>query len=242
MRRIALEQVDSTNAEAHRLVAAGAIQGWTQIIAGEQLAGRGRHQRAWSSPPGNLYSTLIVPKDERAGWRRPWLAGFAVALALAEAIESALQDDAPVRVKWPNDVLVAGAKISGVLIEARGTAPFLVIGTGVNVLSHPPDTAYPATHINAHRAAPLELTSFAELVGERLRADIEHWLDQGFASVRARLLRWSHRSGDMLSVSANGQERTSGLFVDIDEEGCLCLQVEGKIQRFAAGDVFPGLT
>lgn len=241
MRRIALETVGSTNAEARRLIDAGAVDGWTLVTARQQMAGRGREARVWTSPPGNFYGSFIVPRGAEAEWKRPWLCGFAVALAIAQTAEEAIDDGAPVRIKWPNDVLVAGAKLSGVLIEASGNAPFLVVGTGVNLASHPPDTPYPATHLDAHRQSPIDVDAFAEKLGVNLRRAVEAWIAAGFAPIRARFLALSHSAGEPLTLGMSGKAPVSGRFIAIDETGCLCLDVDGEQRRFAAGDVYPGL-
>lgn len=242
MRHIALESVDSTNAEAQRLITSSAVAGWTMITALEQRAGRGRQSRSWTSPPGNLYASFIVPKDHRGEWQRPWLAGFAAALALAQTIAAHIEDGADVRLKWPNDVLVSDAKISGILIEAGGGAPFLIIGIGVNLVSHPLDTLYPATHLAAHRRAPVTAGQFASLLSSQLEAAIERWLQRGFAIIRAEYMEKSHRPGEVLTIGASGPRPVSGRFIDIDSEGCLRLDCDGTVSRFAAGDVCPALT
>ena len=242
MHHIALESVDSTNAEAQRLIAANAVHGWTMITARSQHAGRGRQSRSWSSPPGNLYVSFILPRDPRGEWRRPWLSGFAVALALASTVEEHIDNGASVRIKWPNDVLIANAKAGGILIEGSAAAPFLVIGIGVNLASHPPDTLYPATHVGAHRAGPLAPLAFANGLADNMQHVLERWLTEGFSPIRAAYLEKSHRQGDRLTIGASSAAPRHGYFVDIDEEGCLCLECDGAIVRFAAGDVFPTLT
>ncbi|MBX9617630.1 MAG: biotin--[acetyl-CoA-carboxylase] ligase [Hyphomicrobiales bacterium] len=242
MHHIALESVDSTNAEAQRLIVTGAVRGWTMITARLQHAGRGRQSRSWTSPPGNLYVSFIVPKDQRGEWRRPWLSGFAVALALANTVEDHIDDGADVRIKWPNDVLITNAKAGGILIESGAAAPFLVIGIGVNLASHPPDTRYPATHVAAHRAGSLTPLAFANRLAAHLQQMIERWLADGFTPIRAEYLKKSHRPGDPLTIGASSAAPRHGNFIGIDEEGCLCLECDGAFVRFAAGDVFPTLT
>ena len=140
-RLLAYEQIDSTNEEAKRLAAAGAPAG-TLVWAGEQLAGRGRRGRGWASPPGNLYVSLLLrPACPPA---QACQLNFVAAVALAEAVSALLPAGAGVALKWPNDVLVGGAKVSGILLEASAaldrSIDWLVIGAGVNIASHPADT------------------------------------------------------------------------------------------------------
>ena len=242
MRLIALDQIGSTNLEAQRLIAAGAVADWTMIRAGEQIAGRGRHARAWSSPPGNLYASFIVPKDDRIEWQRPWLAGFAVALALYDTLQLFLPAYAAMTIKWPNDVVVKGAKIAGILIEASGHAPFLVIGTGVNLVSHPSDTPYPATHLALHANPCPSPERCGQVLAEALQRRFAQWLDQGFDTLRADYRALSHRPGDPLTIRRDGNTPLHGSFIDIAADGCLLLGVDGQSIRLSAGDVFPGLT
>lgn len=238
MRHIALDAIDSTNLEAQRLIASGDVDGWTLITAREQTAGRGRLARHWVSPPGNLYASLLAPKDERAEWKRPWLCGFAVALGLNKSIGQVISAPSAITLKWPNDVLIDGAKTCGILIEASSSAPWLVIGMGVNIVSHPQQTPYPATHLRAHCDREIDLGLFAESLGQSVKSAIMRWLDDGFAHVRAEFLHFSHKVGDPLTVSAGAARRITGTFVEIDEEGRLCLLSDGRLERLSAGDVF----
>src|SRR6185436_12611332 len=126
---VALQSVGSTNDEAARLAAAGAAEG-TVVWAREQTAGRGRRGRHWASPVGNLYTSAIVRPDCPAA--RAAELGFVAALAVADMVPAGR----PVRLKWPNDVLVEGAKVAGILPEssigADGQAEHVILGIGVN--------------------------------------------------------------------------------------------------------------
>ena len=241
MHHIALEAVDSTNSEAERRIADGSIDGWTLITATEQLAGRGRLARGWVSPPGNFYGSFVIPRDHRSEWRRPWLAGFAAALALAGVIEQVTGKAEEVRIKWPNDVLVNGAKVSGILAEAGTAAPFIIIGIGVNLVSHPCNSLYPTTHLSAHGAPDVTPPDFANLLAPALMAMIERWLEHGFGAIRPAYVARSHHPGEWMRIRANSDHPVSGTFIAIDEDGCLSLSVDGQTRRLAAGDVFPGL-
>jgi len=142
------DTVGSTNDEARRLAEAEACEGQV-VFAKQQTRGRGRYGRRWQSPPGNLYASVLLrpvcPPGEAA--RLSLLAG----LALAEAIERFAPHGMDLALKWPNDVILRGAKTAGVLLEsatgADGNSTWVIVGTGVNIVHHPQDVPYPATLI-----------------------------------------------------------------------------------------------
>ncbi|HKH35444.1 MAG TPA: biotin--[acetyl-CoA-carboxylase] ligase, partial [Beijerinckiaceae bacterium] len=163
-RLIALGTTPSTNDEA----AAAARQGdpgrlW--IVAGQQRAGRGRHGRPWTSPPGNLYASLLLidPCEPAVA---PQL-GFIAGLALHQAVAAETGLGVPrVALKWPNDLLLDSAKVAGLLLEAhhRLDAAFaVVIGFGVNIAAAPENAAYPAKALRAVRSDLSAETLFSSL-------------------------------------------------------------------------------
>ena len=130
--------IDSTNKALRERAAAGEPEGLV-LRADAQTAGRGRRGRGWDSPPGNLYVSLLLrpPCPPATGAT----VGFVAAVALGAVLRALTPAPAPVRHKWPNDLLIGGAKMTGVLLEA-GTQPsgaldWLVLGMGVNIVSHP---------------------------------------------------------------------------------------------------------
>src|SRR5262249_2746533 len=138
--------------EAMALARAGE-QGPLWVTATRQTAGRGRRGHAWTSQPGNLYASLLVT-DAAPSPHLPELC-FVVALAVRDAICAVAPSLAPVlKLKWPNDLLLDGAKIVGILIEAErvGSSTATVIGIGINCAHHPRDTPYAATDLSAHGA------------------------------------------------------------------------------------------
>jgi BirA family transcriptional regulator, biotin operon repressor / biotin---[acetyl-CoA-carboxylase] ligase len=231
-------RVGSTNDEARGLALAGAGEG-TVVLAAAQSAGRGRHGRAWDSPEGNLYASLLV-RPMRPLAESAQLA-FAAALAMAEAIEGR----GPVRValKWPNDLLVGGAKLGGFLLETDGEpgshCAFLIIGSGVNLASHPDGLPYPATSLRAHG---IEVTP-EDLLGAylgRFRDWHGIWRNRGFAPVRAAWLARAHGLLGPIALHLR-ERRLEGRFVDLAESGALLLEEPGGgLRLVTAGDVlFP---
>jgi BirA family biotin operon repressor/biotin-[acetyl-CoA-carboxylase] ligase len=238
-RLVAHEQIDSTNEEAKRLAAGGAAGG-TLVWAGEQLAGRGRRGRGWASPPGNLYASLLL----RPGCppAQACQLNFVAAIALVEAVSALLPAAAAVTLKWPNDVLVAGAKVSGILLEASAaldrSIDWLVIGVGVNVASHPADTPYPATSLQREGAAGATVAAVLKAFAERFQAWYETWRGQGFAPVRARWLASARGLGEPIEVRLE-RETLQGRFGDLDETGALMLDMrDGARRQITTGDLF----
>jgi BirA family biotin operon repressor/biotin-[acetyl-CoA-carboxylase] ligase len=227
------EMLDSTNAEALRL-AGGGERRRVWIAAAAQGAGRGRRGHQWVSRPGNLFATLLLQAPH--GAPRAQL-GFAAALAVAD-VAASYAPSARVALKWPNDVLLEGRKLAGILLE---TAPddMLAIGIGINLAHFPPDTEFPATSIAAVAGAPAPSPEDAlARLAPRLAAWYEIWARAGFAPVRAA---WIARAfGLGLSARARAADyEEEGVFEDLDEEGALLLRRRnGAIARIAAGDIY----
>jgi BirA family biotin operon repressor/biotin-[acetyl-CoA-carboxylase] ligase len=231
--------VASTNEEAKRLAAGGAPAPLA-VWAREQTAGRGRRGRAWASPPGNLYLSLLLRPDCRA--KTAAQLSFVAAVALADSLAVFLPAPARVFCKWPNDLLVLGRKAAGILLESQigeqGRLAFLVLGVGVNLVSSPPDSEFPATSLAEAGATPI---APARLL-ERFLADFDgwerRWREEGFAAVRAAWLARASFLGEPIRVRLD----TSGFcgrFLDIDADGALVLEAAGERRRVSAGAVFP---
>ncbi|MGL4242466.1 MAG: biotin--[acetyl-CoA-carboxylase] ligase, partial [Beijerinckiaceae bacterium] len=228
-RLLHLPTVDSTMEEARRQLPVG-VSGKLWIMADEQTGGRGRHGRHWSSPTGNLYVTLLMPapcppRDQ------PKL-GFVAGVALQAAIGAAS------RLKWPNDLLIGGAKVAGLLLEGLGNGAAVAIGMGVNVVSHPDGTPYRATHLRAH---DLDIDRAGLLT--KLAIEMNTALDTfsgagGFDAIRRRWLAHAAFLGTQIAIRQDG-ETLEGVFRDIDPDGRMALATPAGEIRIAAGDVFP---
>jgi len=235
----AFDSIGSTNDEAARRAGEGAPEGLV-VWALRQLSGRGRRGRNWVSPSGNLYcSTLLRPACQAD---RAAQIGFVAALGVADTIAARLPAKA-VTLKWPNDVLVDGAKICGILPEssvaADGRVEHVILGIGVNIASGPDLTAmgYATTCLAAHGAGckPDELLS--ELLSN-LHRRYEVWLRQGFGPVREAWLERGTTRGMRVRVRA-GTLDFCGLFVDLDGDGALMVDTDAGLRRVTAGEVFP---
>ena len=200
----------------------GAAEGlW--LRAERQTGGKGRRGRAWLSPAGNLYASTLVrlrPGDPPA----PTLA-LVAAVALHEAVRPYA---ANVRIKWPNDLLVDGAKLAGILLEREGDA--VIAGFGVNLANHPHDLDRPAADL----AGQVSPTAFLAGLAPVFAAWVSRWRGEGLAPVRAAWLAAAHPVGTPLTSG-----EVSGRFDGLDESGALRLRLEdGSLRVVHAGDVF----
>lgn len=225
-------ETGSTNDDLAAGVREGAPEGlW--LRAERQTGGRGRQGREWHSPAGNLYASTLVrlrPGDPPA----PTLA-LVAAVALHE-VASAFAGGAPIEIKWPNDLLVAGAKLSGILLERIGDS--VIVGFGVNLAEHPDQTDRPATSLAALGAAP-EPALFLEALAESFARWLALWRGEGLAPVRARWLAGAHPPGTCLSTHTASGAWVEGVFDGLDEGGALRLRLaDGSSQVIHAGDVF----
>ncbi len=229
-------RLGSTNEEARRRALAG-DPGRLWIVAGEQSQGRGRHGRAWSSPPGNLYaSALLVDPCEAAV--APQI-GFVAGVALVQAAEDL--GGAGVALKWPNDLLWNGAKLAGLLVEGvsaprRGFA--CIVGVGVNCASSPQGLAYAATDLGAALQRAVSPQALFARLAARFHQAIGLWSrGAGFAEIRARWLRSAAGLGGPIRV-AGARGTREGLFAGLDADGRLLLQTAGAVETIEAADLF----
>ncbi len=200
---ISFDKIPSTQDYAHELINAGRATDKTVVLAAAQSAGRGRYRRNWVSHHGNLYVSFIFESPERD----PRLS-YAVAVAVAESIASF---GAHPEIKWPNDILVDGKKIAGILIEYTGR--FVVVGIGINVNTNPTVDKYKTTKLDNYAETPL-----TELLN-RLMRNINKWRNADFRAVRDK---WTE-----LAVCINKPVKYQGeiaQLVGINENGALVLR------------------
>jgi BirA family transcriptional regulator, biotin operon repressor / biotin---[acetyl-CoA-carboxylase] ligase len=231
-------EIDSTNAEAHRLAAKGE-RGPLWLVADRQTAGRGRLGRNWISEPGNLYATVLFTIVGRAAIASQ--VSFPAALAVHEAVSSLLpKGRADLAIKWPNDVLLGGAKLAGILAETLRQdqgAVTLAIGFGINVALAPEGTPYPVTTLRQHgaNASPMD-------VHKALSAKVEKWLavwdkGRGFDKVRREWLAHASGLGHRFAATS-GRAELSGLFVGLGDDGAMILELaDGSRRAVHSGEV-----
>jgi BirA family biotin operon repressor/biotin-[acetyl-CoA-carboxylase] ligase len=229
-------ELDSTNEEARRRAQAGE-PGPLWILAARQTSGRGRRGRAWHSEAGNLFATLLIrPKRIQPEW--PQLS-FAAAIAVADMTAGFTPD---IAVKWPNDVLAASSdnnwrKLAGILLETAGDS--LVIGIGVNLVSHPEGTEFPAICLSALGAEPPSPKEALDLLAQNFAEWYDRWESAGFAPIRDAWLARAAGLGSPIRARLPGKDHV-GMFEGIDDQGALLLREENQIRAIAAGEVFFG--
>lgn len=193
------------------------------LLAERQTGGKGRRGRTWLSPAGNLYASTLI-RLRTGDPPAPTLA-----LVAAVALHEAVVPYAPkVRIKWPNDLLVDGAKLAGILLEREGDA--VIAGFGVNLANHPGDLDRPAADLAGKVSPTVFLDSFAPVFA----AWLSRWRGEGLAPVRAAWLAAAHPVGTPLTSG-----EVSGRFDGLDDTGALRLRLEdGSLRVVHAGDVF----
>jgi BirA family biotin operon repressor/biotin-[acetyl-CoA-carboxylase] ligase len=181
------------------------------VLARRQLGGRGSKGRSWVSPAGNMYLSVLLrpPGPAREAGQWSLLAG----VALAEAVAGLLADDADLSLKWPNDLLLSGAKLAGILVDsvaAEGRLDWVVLGIGLNLLVAPAVPDRPTACLAGRITPPAP-----EVMAEMLLARLAHWRDvqaaEGFAPVRAAWSRWGARQVGFAGLAEDGSLRVETL-------------------------------
>lgn len=203
--------------------------GEAALLADRQTAGRGRLGRGWVSPPGNLHlSVLLRPGTPFHPGHWSILAAVAMARVAAGYAEG-------IRLKWPNDVMLHGAKLAGILLEADGQAGWLVIGFGANLVHAPPGLGRPVAVLGQHTRAP-----GARDVATALLAEIGHWRQtyarEGFDPVRAAWLALGPVPGSRVTVGSPGGQ-IEGRFHGLGPDGALLLDQDGVLLTVRSGEV-----
>lgn len=231
------DSIGSTNDAALALAAAGAPEG-ASVLADQQTAGRGRRGRSWSSPPGaGLYLSIIF--RDRDFPKAPGLVTLGAGVAAATAIQAAC--GLPVRLKWPNDLVIGAEwrKLGGILCEAQGSDA-LVVGIGINLTAaaHPPDVSARATSVEGELGRSVDRASIIVemLAGLRelaatLRAGsgatvVSGWRERAADGWRAAPVQW-----------IDGERTVHAVAKDIDTDGGLIVERDGRLERVVAGEV-----
>lgn len=224
-------------AEAARL--APDLKRPTWIMARRQTAARGRQGRPWVNPEGNLAATLLMRPE--GGPADAALRSFMAANALYEALAMHV-DRTKLAVKWPNDVLLDGGKVAGILLESMGTAQgldWLSIGIGVNLAGVPEgvkDTAFPPTALPEH-GAQVDPEDFLETLATHFATEEAIFAKLGFARIREDWLKRAARLGEVITARTSRAEIT-GTFESIDEAGNLILRTSKGAEVISAADVY----
>jgi BirA family biotin operon repressor/biotin-[acetyl-CoA-carboxylase] ligase len=233
------QRLGSTNDEARRLAEASAPAG-TVVLAAEQSRGRGRHGRQWASPPGNLYCSVLLRPD--CAMALATQLSLVAGLALAEALATLAPEAVELQLKWPNDVLIGGAKTAGILLEgtsdADGRSSWVVAGTGVNLVSCPAGLRYPVTCLAREGFPPLAPEAVLEAYLQQLDDWLRTWREAGFGAVRRAWLARGFGLGSEIRLRLDRGE-LRGRWLDLTDTGSLLVEQAGGHRReIATGDIF----
>ena len=230
------ETLNSTSELCRERAAAGEPAGLA-VMARRQQRGRGSFGRSWDSPQGNLYLSVLLrpagPVCEGGLW------SLLAAVALAEAVEVVLPDPAALRLKWPNDLMLNGGKVAGILLDstagADGRLAAIVIGFGLNIASRPDIPDRPVACLADVIAPP-----GPDAMAGRLLDRLGHWSSiqsaTGFAPIRDAWLARSHAIGTPMRLR-HGSADLDGDFAGLAEDGSILLDIRGQRRAFAAGEV-----
>ncbi|WKN22608.1 bifunctional biotin--[acetyl-CoA-carboxylase] ligase/biotin operon repressor BirA [Azotobacter vinelandii] len=230
------ESVDSTSAEATRLVAKG-VEPPFLVLSERQTSGRGRRGRIWQSPFGvNVYSSLVLRVQK--GARQLEGLSLVVGLAVMRALRASGLDDAGL--KWPNDILVGGKKIAGILLELTGDPAdvcHVVVGVGVNVnMANAQGIEQPWTSMKLELQRMVDRNEFVCVLSRQLHEHLSRHAELGFAAFQEE---WesNHLWQGREVMLASGTQRIEGMVLGIDRVGALRLSVGGVEQRFSGGEI-----
>lgn len=236
-----LDEVDSTLNEAARL--APTLSGPVWIMARRQTRGRGRRGRAWRDPAGNLAATLVLRPEESP--EQVALRSFVAALALFDACVAVTGRAQGLALKWPNDVLLNGGKLAGILLESAGSGgdvQFLSIGIGVNLADTPgsdglePEAVRPVSLLSETGVAIAPEDFLTELAAAYARHE-EQFVRFGFAAIRSLWLDRAAKLGETIKART-GHSETVGRFETVDADGNLVLlTAQGRV-AIPAADVY----
>lgn len=225
------EEVGSTNDEALAL-SKEVTDGKYIISAKMQNQGRGRRGRSWIGLEGNLFMSLLV----KVPLSQLGEIIFVVSLSLLESIKN-LFPDIDIKLKWPNDVLVKGCKVSGILME-KGEGDYLVIGIGVNIAQSPKieGLIYPAVSLADNGYKTDRITLLKEYLS-CFDKNFDILQNSGFEAIRSVWLSHVKGLGEQIEVRGT-KENKIGIFKDIDKNGFLLLETNKGIEKICAGDIF----
>ncbi|MEZ5708833.1 MAG: biotin--[acetyl-CoA-carboxylase] ligase [Blastomonas sp.] len=227
-----VEHTASTNADMLERAGQGAPEGlWLRAL--RQTGGRGRMGREWKSPEGNLFASTIV----RLAANDPAAQGlaFVAGLAAHDAIASFLPEPVAPVLKWPNDVLVNGAKICGILLERRDDA--VIAGFGINV-AVAPEVPGRQTVALAEYDRDADAGAVLERLADGFARMLAEWRQSGLPMLLQRWQRHAHRPGQPLMVTIGEGQALSGVYDGLDDDGALRLRLEnGSVRIVTAGDV-----
>ena len=235
------DQIDSTNSEAFRLIKNG-VKGNFVIVAREQTAGKGSNGRFWQSIPGNLHMTILL--QPTISISRLKELSFLVAVTIHKTVKELIMNSnapkADIKLKWPNDVLIGGKKLAGILIESTclNGMNYVVIGIGVNTHFMPDVQNAEATSLFNEGIILKNSDYFLSSLMSKFQTHYFRWInDDSFYNTRNQWLKFAYNLNSVITLD-NGTSKVSGIFRGIDQEGAICIETaEGVVLSFSSGQV-----
>jgi len=235
---IKFEEIDSTNEEAKRLIRSGVLSKSTVITSKTQALGHGRYGRSWVSEEGNLYTSIIIKLDSTLDKAAQY--SFIASIAVGETIRSQIDSKFKIEYKWPNDVLIDGKKVSGILLESlkdNNSNHWLIIGVGVNINNCPQLTDKEVVCLSDVLIGSIDIYQFLNKLIYNFESQENLWKNQGFSCIRATWFKNAHRLGEEITVNLLN-EKFKGKFEGINDNGELEVDVDGKKHFISSGEVF----
>ena len=237
---VILDETESTNSEALKL--AKFTDKPTFVVAKKQTNGRGRVDRSWLDPVGNFSGSILIKIDEDL--QSLALRSFVAALAVFDAIDQKISKKHELVIKWPNDLLLNGKKICGILLETRnfGTVSALVIGIGVNLLSSPnldknQNIIIKPGSILGETGIKLDPIDFSELIADQYALRENQFRTMGFSKIREIWMERATKLGKRI-IARTPNVEYHGIFDSVDEKGQLILITNGEKKKIAAAEIF----
>ncbi|MEQ9116340.1 MAG: biotin--[acetyl-CoA-carboxylase] ligase [Rickettsiales bacterium] len=241
LKRILLNKVDSTNLEAKRFLQSRPKEELV-IVANEQSSGYGRSGKDWVSPKGNLYFSIILFPE--CSLEKSAQLSFVAALALYEVLERVLVSNRnEIKLKWPNDVLINGKKVAGIILESVSSGQSkktnsLIIGVGLNVNSKIVSDEFEATTLLESHAKELRIDYYLNQFISNLESLYKSWKDKGFEPIRKSWLDKAYNINKKVSILGQ-KKKISGIFTDLDNNGNLLLKMSnGEIKEISGGSIY----
>lgn len=231
-------KIPSTNDLLFELAANNQISHNHIIRAEIQENGHGRYGRNWDSPQGNLYFSLLIRPNKIL--ENPSLLSFIAAVAISQTI-AALKPDLNIAHKWPNDILLNDKKLAGILLKTAGNKEkidFIIIGIGLNIISHPAQANFAATDLKSEKIEAINLQELLKKFLNNFENLYEKFLNFGFTPIRNLWLQRAFKLNQTIIVNLSNQKIT-GCFKDLNNSGNLILEDEnGQLKIISSAEIF----
>ncbi|OPZ77665.1 MAG: Bifunctional ligase/repressor BirA [Alphaproteobacteria bacterium ADurb.Bin438] len=236
MKRIHFEIIESTNDTAKEYAINGESEGFV-VTADLQTKGKGRLGRVWSSPKGNFFGSFII---EGINMSRNSELPFLVGISVIDALKF-FDNDIECRCKWPNDIMLDGKKLCGILLEVA-TDNKIVAGIGINLQHHPSEgeVSYPATSVLSSRHKFITTDEMCVALSNALKENLNIWKNEGFYKIRRKWLECAYKINEKIKIKQL-DKTFEGIFRTIDDNGYLILEGDNNEKiKINAGDVLYG--